>query len=104
MATPVAKAVASIESRTDRRCDIALMGIGTAQDPAFSSLYQGGHITLETLDQLRQDGAVGEAADGSVEELDLSDLEEVLDDDYELVDEEEEEEPHREHGQIGRKV
>jgi DNA-binding transcriptional regulator LsrR (DeoR family) len=43
-----------------KRCDIALMGIGTVLDPAYSSLYQGGHITLETLEQLRHDGAVGD--------------------------------------------
>jgi DNA-binding transcriptional regulator LsrR (DeoR family) len=43
-----------------KRCDIALMGIGTVLDPAYSSLYQGGHISLETLEQLRQDGAVGD--------------------------------------------
>jgi len=43
-----------------KRCDIALMGIGTVLDPAYSSLYQGGHITLETLQQLRQGGAVGD--------------------------------------------
>jgi len=43
-----------------KRCDIALMGIGTVLDPAYSSLYQGGHISLETLEQLRRDGAVGD--------------------------------------------
>ena len=43
-----------------KRCDIALMGIGTVLDPAYSSLYQGGHITLETLQQLRQGDAVGD--------------------------------------------
>jgi DNA-binding transcriptional regulator LsrR (DeoR family) len=43
-----------------KRCDVALMGIGTVQDPAYSSLYQGGHIDLETLEQLRRDGAVGD--------------------------------------------
>jgi DNA-binding transcriptional regulator LsrR (DeoR family) len=43
-----------------KRCDIALMGIGTVLDPAYSSLYQGGHITLETLEQLRHGGAVGD--------------------------------------------
>lgn len=43
-----------------RRCDIALMGIGTVLDPTYSSLYQGGHISLETLEQLRRDGAVGD--------------------------------------------
>ncbi|MFN2223646.1 MAG: sugar-binding domain-containing protein [Chloroflexota bacterium] len=41
-------------------CDIVLMGIGTVLDPAYSSLYQGGHISLETLERLRRDGAVGD--------------------------------------------
>lgn len=43
-----------------RRCDVALLGIGTVMDPAYSSLYQGGHITLQTLEQLWQGGAVGD--------------------------------------------
>ncbi len=43
-----------------KECDIALMGIGTVLDPAYSSLYQGGHISLETLERLRRDGAVGD--------------------------------------------
>lgn len=43
-----------------KHCDIALMGIGTVLDPAYSSLYQGGHIGLATLEQLRRDGAVGD--------------------------------------------
>ena len=43
-----------------KRCDIALMGIGTVLDPAYSSLYQGGHIALEALEQLRSGGAVGD--------------------------------------------
>lgn len=43
-----------------RRSDIALMGIGTVLDANFSSLYQGGHITLQTLQELRDDGAVGD--------------------------------------------
>lgn len=41
-------------------CDIALMGIGTVLDPAYSSLYQGGYIALETLEELRRGGAVGD--------------------------------------------
>lgn len=41
-------------------CDIALMGTGTVLDPAYSSLYQGGHIALETLEELRRGGAVGD--------------------------------------------
>jgi lsr operon transcriptional repressor len=43
-----------------KRCDIALMGIGTVLDQSYSSLYQGGHITLETLNSLREGGAVGD--------------------------------------------
>ena len=43
-----------------KRCDIALMGIGTVLDPAFSSLYQGGHVALEALEELRRGGAVGD--------------------------------------------
>ena len=43
-----------------RRSDIALVGIGTVSDANYSSLYQGGHITLETLQKLRDDGAVGD--------------------------------------------
>lgn len=43
-----------------RRCDIALMGIGTVLDPGYSSLYQGGHISREILDALRDDGVVGD--------------------------------------------
>jgi DNA-binding transcriptional regulator LsrR (DeoR family) len=43
-----------------KRCDLALMGIGTVLDPAYSSLYQGGHIALETLQLLQSSGAVGD--------------------------------------------
>jgi len=43
-----------------RRSDIALVGIGTVLDAEYSSLYQGGHISLETLQDLREDGAVGD--------------------------------------------
>jgi DNA-binding transcriptional regulator LsrR (DeoR family) len=43
-----------------KRCDIVLMGIGTVLDPAYSSLYQGGHVSLKTLEQLRLGGAVGD--------------------------------------------
>ena len=62
-----------------KRCDIALIGIGTVLDPAYSSLYQGGHITLETLEQLRHDGVVGDVGgvhidiNGNVAEGDLND-------------------------------
>ncbi len=43
-----------------KRCDIVLLGIGTVLAPDYSSLYQGGHITLETLEALRDSGAVGD--------------------------------------------
>lgn len=43
-----------------RRSDIALMGIGTVLDPAYSSLYQGGYISRATLETLQKDGAVGD--------------------------------------------
>ncbi len=43
-----------------KRCDIALMGIGTVLDENYSSLYLGGHITLEILSALREGGAVGD--------------------------------------------
>lgn len=43
-----------------KRSEIALMGIGTVLDPDYSSLYQGGHITLVTLQELRHCGAVGD--------------------------------------------
>lgn len=46
---------------TGRRCSIALLGVGTT-DPQYSSLYQGGHITLEQLEALRQAGAVGDVS------------------------------------------
>ena len=43
-----------------KRCHIALMGIGTVLDPVYSSLYQGGHIGLDTLEELHERGAVGD--------------------------------------------
>jgi lsr operon transcriptional repressor len=55
------------------------MGIGTVLDPTYSSLYQGGHIALETLEQLRRDGAVGDVGgvhidiDGNVAGGDFND-------------------------------
>jgi deoxyribonucleoside regulator len=42
-----------------KQCDVALLGIGTT-DPQFSSLYRGGYITIETLEALREAGAVGD--------------------------------------------
>ena len=47
---------------TARRSDIALLGIGTITDEKYSSLYQGGHITIETIVELRQAGAVGDVS------------------------------------------
>jgi DNA-binding transcriptional regulator LsrR (DeoR family) len=44
-----------------KQCDVALLGIGTVLDARYCSLYQGGHITLETLEALRKEGAVGDA-------------------------------------------
>jgi DNA-binding transcriptional regulator LsrR (DeoR family) len=46
---------------TGRRCSIALLGVGTT-DPQYSSLYQGGHISLEQLEALRAAGAVGDVS------------------------------------------
>ena len=42
-----------------KQCDIALLGIGTT-DPEACSLYQGGHISRDTLEALRRAGAVGD--------------------------------------------
>jgi DNA-binding transcriptional regulator LsrR (DeoR family) len=44
-----------------KRCDIALLGIGTTI-PEHSSLYLGGHISLKDLQTLRQVGAVGDVS------------------------------------------
>jgi deoxyribonucleoside regulator len=44
-----------------KRCDVALLGIGTTE-AEFSSLYQGGHITLEELEVLQRAGAVGDVS------------------------------------------
>jgi deoxyribonucleoside regulator len=44
-----------------RQCDLALLGIGTT-DEQYSSLYQGGHITREELERLRQARAVGDVS------------------------------------------
>lgn len=46
---------------TGKRCNIALLGVGTT-DPQYSSLYQGGHISLDQLEALRQAGAVGDVS------------------------------------------
>ena len=42
-----------------RKCDIALMGIGTTK-PEYCSLYKGKHINREELDIIRSAGAVGD--------------------------------------------
>ena len=45
-----------------KQCDLALLGIGTITDENYSSLYQGGHITMSTIEELRQAGAVGDVS------------------------------------------
>lgn len=44
-----------------RHCQAALLGIGTTE-PEYCSLYQGGHITREDLDNLIGAGAVGDVS------------------------------------------
>jgi DNA-binding transcriptional regulator LsrR (DeoR family) len=44
---------------SSRDCDIALMGVGTTK-PAFCSLYQGKHITLEDLKVIQKAGGIGD--------------------------------------------
>ncbi len=44
-----------------KRCDVALLGIGSVH-PETCSLYQGGHISRETLDALQQAEAVGDVS------------------------------------------
>ncbi len=44
-----------------KHCRVALLGIGTT-DPQYSSLYQGGHISREMLDDMRAAGAVGDVS------------------------------------------
>lgn len=59
-----------------KQCRIALLGIGTT-DPQYCSLYQGGHISRETLDTLCEAGAVGDVngyhfdIDGRASDFDL---------------------------------
>jgi deoxyribonucleoside regulator len=43
-----------------KQCDIALVGIGIMQ-PEWSTLYLGGHISLDELNELRREGAIGDA-------------------------------------------
>ncbi len=45
--------------RLGRRCDIALLGVGTTE-PEHCSLYMSGHITHQELEELRTAGAVGD--------------------------------------------
>jgi DNA-binding transcriptional regulator LsrR (DeoR family) len=47
---------------TAKRSDVALLGIGTITDENYSSLYQGGHITMRTIEELREAGAVGDVS------------------------------------------
>lgn len=42
-----------------RRCDVALMGVGSTK-PAYCSLLQGGHIDTRELEAIREGGAVGD--------------------------------------------
>ncbi|HTX78014.1 MAG TPA: sugar-binding transcriptional regulator [Longilinea sp.] len=41
-----------------RRCTVALLGIGST-DPDYSSYYKAGYLSLEELNEMRSDGAVG---------------------------------------------
>jgi DNA-binding transcriptional regulator LsrR (DeoR family) len=43
-----------------KQSDVAMFGIGTPTPPEFSSFYRSGHVTLEELEQLRSEGAVGD--------------------------------------------
>lgn len=45
-----------------KRSDVALLGIGTITDENYSSLYQGGHISIDTIEELRESGAVGDVS------------------------------------------
>jgi deoxyribonucleoside regulator len=45
-----------------KQSDIALLGIGTITDENYSSLYQGGHMSDDTLSALRKSGAVGDVS------------------------------------------
>jgi DNA-binding transcriptional regulator LsrR (DeoR family) len=44
-----------------RQCSLALLGIGSTE-PERCSLFQGGHISRETLEELRQAKAVGDVS------------------------------------------
>jgi DNA-binding transcriptional regulator LsrR (DeoR family) len=41
-----------------KRCDIALLGIGST-NPRYSTFYQSGYFSLEDMNRLRAEGAVG---------------------------------------------
>jgi len=43
-----------------KHCDVALVGVGI-MEAQWSTLYRGGHISLEELEQLRREGAIGDA-------------------------------------------
>ena len=47
---------------TAKQSDLALLGVGTITDENYSSLYQGGHITIDTIQELRESGAVGDVS------------------------------------------
>jgi DNA-binding transcriptional regulator LsrR (DeoR family) len=42
--------------------DIALLGIGTMTDENYSSLFRGGHISIDVIEELRKVGAVGDVS------------------------------------------
>jgi deoxyribonucleoside regulator len=44
---------------SQKQCDLVLTGIGTI-DPMFSSLYQGGHISLQEIEDMKESGIVGD--------------------------------------------
>jgi DNA-binding transcriptional regulator LsrR (DeoR family) len=47
---------------TGNRSDVALLGIGTISDENYSSLFQGGHMSRDTLEELRDAGAIGDVS------------------------------------------
>lgn len=56
--TPNVREAISIGNQSD----IALLGIGTILNENYSSLYQGGHISRATIDELCKAGAVGDVS------------------------------------------
>ncbi|MDX1412630.1 MAG: sugar-binding transcriptional regulator [Candidatus Promineifilaceae bacterium] len=45
-----------------KQCDMALLGIGTITNENYSSLFLAGHISRDTIDELRTAGAVGDVS------------------------------------------